>query len=161
MIKIHPDHVLTVLRVNGAPPEECLRGVLDRVNKSIYDAVVSVLCEAKIEKFQGERDGHRIDYWRELEARVKPALAANKRLNRFLTANGGTAKVLDDTIRFISALDSYIDQPGPHRRKKEGRHVQPWISEARRKLKRLGVSVGLAEELLLATGIRRPRSNES
>jgi hypothetical protein len=155
MIKIHPDHVLTVLRVNGAPPEECLRDALKLLDKSILDAVVSVLYEAKLEKFQGEIDGHRIAYWRELEDRVKPALTAMKRFKRFLTANG-TVQVLDDAIRLLSGLD----QPGPRRRKKEGRHSQPWINKARGKLTRLGVSRDLSEELLLACGIRRPRSND-
>jgi hypothetical protein len=112
--------------------------------------------EAKVEKFRGEIDGRRIDYWRELEDRVKPALTANKRLKRFLTANG-TVPVLDDAIRFLSNLD----QPGRRRRKKEGRHAQPWINKARRKLRRLDVPVKLSEELLLATGITRPRRNES
>ena len=49
-IKIDPDHVLTVLRVNSAPPEECLGNALDLLDKSIKDAVVSVLYEAKVEK---------------------------------------------------------------------------------------------------------------
>jgi hypothetical protein len=149
-----------VLRVDGAPPEECLRDALDRVNKSIHDAVVSVLCEAKIEKFQGEIDGRRIDYWRELEDRVRPALTANKRLKRFLTGNG-TVPVLDDAIRLLGGLLSELYQRGRRRRKREGRHAQPWINKARRKLRRLGVPVELSEELLLATGIRRPRLNET
>jgi hypothetical protein len=164
-IKIHPGHILTVLRVNGAPPEECLKYALKRVDKGILDAVHSALYDAKVEKVLGEMEGRQIDFVREFEKHREPASTALKELKNYMITIGASAarpiSWLDDPIRALDKMDLHTSLHIPRRRKKEGRHHQPWINKARRKLRRLGVPVELSEELLLATGIRRPRSNES
>jgi hypothetical protein len=150
-IKIHPDDRLELLRLKDAPPAEELQSALGRVDKDVLDAVSEVLYHAKVEKILATAEGLRIDFVRELECHMRPASRELKRIRRFL---GTTA--YDDEIR---VFDSIRDLPVDRRRKKEGRHSQPWINKTRKKLRRLGVSRDLSEDLLLACGIRRPRSN--
>jgi hypothetical protein len=150
-IKIHPDSRLDVLRLNDAPPAEELQNALGRVDKDVLDAVSEALHHAKVEKILAAMEGHQIDFVRELERHTRPASYELKWIRRFL----GTT-MLDDQIGW---LDTISDLPFDRRRKKEGRHSQPWINKARKKLQQLGVSRDLSEDLLLACGIRRPRSN--
>jgi hypothetical protein len=150
-IKINPNDLLEVLRVNGAPPEEDLQTALAKVDRDIFDAVTRVLYDAKVEKIRGELEGRQIDFAREFSIRRKSASLAAKNFRRLLGVP--SLSWLDD--RKLDALKG--KWPFPNRRKTEGRHHQPWIEKARKKLKRLGVSREDSEELLLACGIRRPR----
>jgi hypothetical protein len=162
-IKIHPDDVLNVLRLNGAPPKECLENALAQVDKDARDAVVRVLYDAKVEKILGEIEGRGIDFTRTFEKHRKPASIALKEFRYYLTAIGASAGLRDSKYRWLDETILVLDKmewPVPSRRAKEGRHPQPWINKARGNLKRLGVSRDLSEELLLACGIRRPRSKD-
>lgn len=156
-IKIAPYAVLDVLRVSNAPPKELLEIALNRVKKNSRDAVIHVLYEAKVEKLMGEREGRWIDFARTYEEHRKPASTALKKFRRYQTTisapNVPVPGWLDEAIH---ALDKF-ELPA-RRRAKEGRHCQLWIDKARGKLKELGIPIKLSEELLLACGIRRPRS---
>lgn len=155
---------LIFLHCDSEPSKECLEHletVLARLNKNIRPAVERVLFEARTEKILGELPGRGIDMAREYETCRKSALRELKRLrgywNSISAPNVPPIRWLDDAIRNLEA----IKLPGPHRRAKEGRHRQPWINEARRKLKLLGVPRELSEEILLVSALRQARDNKS
>jgi hypothetical protein len=151
---------LIFLRLNGAPPKECLENALAQLNKDIRDAVERVLYETKLEKIQGELPGRWIDIRREHEKYRERAATGLKEYRRYCDRISAPSveplRWLDDAIKNFDALKL----PGPYRRTKEGRHHQPWTNKAHRRLKQLQVPKDLAEELLLACGIRQQHRSE-
>ena len=148
---------IELLRTNDAPPVERLVKALAQVPLSKRNKVEKVLYDTKCKKIVGELPGRQIKTMRELKERVRPALRDLRRLRRHLDQTGSVpTQLFNDQMRWLESVDKV---PVRNRRKEEGRHAQLWLTKAREKLKLLGIKRILCEDLLLAAGLRKLRSD--
>ena len=146
---------IPVVTLRFASPDQ-LQNVLDRVDKGVdLDKIKEVLADAELKKISATINGVQIDWrrdWREeREETAKAFRSIRCGLGPFLTKDDLAVLARWDELN--QKLKSAFP-PGPERR--ENRQPASAVDpEARKKLQRLGVSKDLANDLLVAVGLKR------
>jgi len=161
--------LFNVLRLNGAPDKSALENVLARLDLNDKDLkkLYAILADAKIKAVLGRVSSERIDHIQQWENKRVGAIGGLVALRRFfkpiwINSNKPDAvadlKTLDRWDRYVKQLrlPDYLSDD----RRKAGRRHEPWITETRQKLKRLGIPKTVGRDLLLALGLSKERKDQ-
>jgi hypothetical protein len=111
--------------------------------------VLDALLEAKQKAVRSFLNGEQIDRRRDFDADRKRVLAGLKNARRFLLDCGDDNA---DLAKLLATVEAH-KWPGPHRRSRAGHQPEPWLKEARLKLRQARVPKESREELLEAVGL--------
>lgn len=157
----------SVVRVDHAPDESKLRKVLLALDldERELEKLYKILYQAKVKWVLGHLPDKQIEIAETWENRRVAAKAALVTLRRFLEPSWDL-----DRQKYAAEIAIHNEQTqrvakriipdSIFKNRRKGRHLrQPWISEARKELRKLNIPKDLCNELLLAAGLSQHRKD--